>query len=510
MNAVSIKHLIAIIIYMLFVIGLSAAYAKKANKNAESFFLGGRTLGPWVTAFSAEASDMSGYLLMGIPGLAYWTGLSEAGWTCIGLAVGTYLNFLIVSKRLRRYSIRINAFTLPDFFSKRFHETKKVLLFISSLIIIVFFSVYAAQCLSACGKLFANIFNVNYHTMMIISALFVLLYTFLGGFLAESVSDFIQAVVMIAVLILVMSLATAHVGGVGAIIENAKNIDGYLSLTHTANPIEGSVNEFGKARPYGFLSIVSTLAWGLGYFGMPQVLLRFMGIRSEKELKLSRRVAVIWVVISMAAAIFIGMAGRSIVGLDYTSNIASENVFIDSAARFLPPLLAGLAAAGVLAASVSSSDSYLLISASAVSQSIFRGIVKKDATDKQVIWCSRITLCVITIIAMIIAWNSNSTIFGITSFAWAGFGAAFGPLMLFSLFWKKTTYPGAIAGMITGAVMVFFWKLVLKPIGGFFFLYELLPSFIISSLVIVIVSLFTKNKCSDINAEFDEVKTKAF
>lgn len=512
MTAVSVKHLIAIVIYMLFVIGISAAYAKKANKNAESFFLGGRTLGPWVTAFSAEASDMSGYLLMGIPGLAYWTGLSEAGWTCIGLALGTYLNFLIVSKRLRRYSIRINAFTLPDFFSKRFHETKKVLLFLASLIIIVFFSVYAAQCLSACGKLFANVFNVNYHVMMIVSALFVMLYTFLGGFLAESVSDFIQAVVMIGVLILVMSLATIHVGGFGAIIDNARNIDGYLSLTHSAAPIEGTINEFGSARPYGFLSIVSTLAWGLGYFGMPQVLLRFMGIRSEKELKLSRRVAVIWVIISMAAAIFIGMAGRSIIGLDYTSNIASENVFIDSAARFLPPFLAGLAAAGVLAASVSSSDSYLLISASAVSQSIFRGIVKKDATDKQVIWCSRITLCVITLIAMIIAWNSNSTIFGITSFAWAGFGAAFGPLMLFSLFWKKTTYPGAIAGMVTGAAMVFFWKLVLKPIGGFFALYELLPSFIVSSLVIVIVSLFTTNRenASVIDGEFDEAKQKVF
>lgn len=508
MSAVSVKHLIAIIIYMLFVIGLSAAYARKANKSAESFFLGGRSLGPWVTAFSAEASDMSGYLLMGIPGLAYWTGLSEAGWTCIGLALGTYLNFLIVSRRLRRYSIKIDAFTIPDFFSKRFHETKKILLFVSSLIIIVFFSVYAAQCLSACGKLFANIFNVNYHTMMIVSALFVLLYTFLGGFLAESVSDFIQAVVMIGVLVLVMVLATTHVGGVGAIIENAKNIDGYLSLTHSASPVEGSINEFGSARPYGFLSIISTLAWGLGYFGMPQVLLRFMGIRSEKELKLSRRVAVIWVVISMAAAIFIGMAGRSIFGLDYTSNIASENVFIDSAARFLPPFLAGLAAAGVLAASVSSSDSYLLISASAVSQSIFRGIVKKDATDKQVIWCSRITLCVITIVAMIIAWNSNSTIFGITSFAWAGFGAAFGPLMLFSLFWKKTTYPAAIAGMISGGLSVFFWKLVLKPLGGFFSLYELLPSFVISSLVIVIVSLCTKNpyESDKIDTEFDEAK----
>ena len=506
MSAISIKHLIAIIVYMAFVVGIGGYFAKKANKNAESFFLGGRSLGPWVTAFSAEASDMSGYLLMGIPGLAYWTGLSEAGWTCIGLAIGTYLNFLIVSRRLRRYSITIDAFTVPDYFSKRFREKKRVLMMISSLVIIIFFAVYAAQCLSACGKLFANIFNINYHSMMIVSGVFVLLYTFLGGFLAESASDFLQAIVMIAVLVFVVILMTIHAGGFATIINNARNIDGFMSLTKTASPSDTVVNGFGKANSYGFLSIVSTLAWGLGYFGMPQVLLRFMGIRSEGELKLSRRVAIIWVVISMMAAVFIGIAGRSIVGLDYTSNIASESVFIDAAAKFLPPFLAGLAAAGVLAASVSSSDSYLLISASAISQSIFRSIVKKDATDKEVIWCSRISLCVITIVAMIIAWNSNSTIFGITSFAWAGFGAAFGPLMLFSLFWKKTTYASAIAGMVSGGVMVFVWKLLIKPIGGIFGVYELLPSFVISSLVILIVSCFTKNKDTEIYSDFDKAK----
>ena len=507
MSNIGIKHLIAILVYMAFVVGIGAYFARKANKNPESFFLGGRSLGPWVTAFSAEASDMSGYLLMGIPGLAYWTGLSEAGWTCIGLAIGTYLNFLIVSKRLRRYSVAIGAFTVPDYFSKRFREEKKVLMMISSLVIIVFFAVYAAQCLSACGKLFANIFNINYHAMMVVSAVFVLLYTFLGGFLAESASDFLQAIVMVTVLVIVVALMTIHAGGFGTIIANARSIDGFLSLTKSATPSLESVNSFGKASSYGFLSIVSTLAWGLGYFGMPQVLLRFMGIRSEKELKLSRRVAIIWVVISMAAAMFIGIAGRSIIGLAYLSNNASENVFIDASAMFLPPFLAGLAAAGVLAASVSSSDSYLLISSSAISQSIFRSIVKKDATDKQVIWCSRISLCVITIVAMIIAWNSNSTIFGITSFAWAGFGAAFGPLMLFSLFWKRTTYASAIAGMVSGGLMVFIWKLLIKPLGGVFGVYELLPSFVVSSLVIVIVSLFTHNKNSEIDRDFEKAKS---
>jgi len=507
MNSANVSHLIAMTIYMLAIIVIGLVFAKRANKNTEAYFLGGRSLGPWVTAFSAEASDMSGYLLMGLPGLAYWTGLADAGWTAIGLALGTYLNFLIVSKRLRRYSVTVNAFTIPDFFSGRFHEKKKVLMMISSLIIIVFFSVYAAQCLSACGKLFSNLFGLSYSSMMIVAAVFVLLYTFLGGFLAESASDFMQAIVMIFVLVLILVMAVAAAGGISTVITNAKSFDGFFSLVKTSTPSGDGINIFGAGKTYGFLSILSCLAWGLGYFGMPQVLLRFMGIRSEKELGRSRRVAVIWVVISMAAAIFIGIVGRSVAGLDYTSNGAAENVFIDAATKFLPPILAGFACAGVLAASISSSDSYLLISASAVSQNIYRGIIKKDATDKQVMWCSRITLLVITLIAMVIAWNSNSTIFGITAFAWAGFGAAFGPLMLFSLFWKRTTYAGAISGMLAGGAMVFFWKLVLKPIGGVFGIYELLPAFIFSAIVIFVVSLFTYKPQAEIEDEFDRIKT---
>ena len=253
------------------------------------------------------------------------------------------------------------------------------------------------------------------------------------------------------------------------------------------------------------MTIISTLACGLGYFGMPQVLLRFMGIRSENELGRSRRVAIIWVVISMAAAIMIGIVGRSVAGLDYLSNSDAENVFIDAATHFLPPVLAGFACAGVLAAAISSSDSYLLIAASAVSQNLYRSVFKKDATDKQVMWCSRITLVAITLIAMVIAWNSNSTVFGITSFAWAGFGAAFGPLVLFSLFWKRTNWYGAIAGMVSGGAMVFIWKLLVKPLGGVFGIYELLPAFIISCIMIVAVSLATGKPSKEIEAEFDSV-----
>lgn len=506
MTSANLQHLLAMTIYMAAVIVIGVVFAKRANKDAESYFLGGRSLGPWVTAFSAEASDMSGYLLMGIPGLAYWTGLAEAGWTCIGLALGTYVNFLIVSKRLHRYSIAVDAFTLPDFFSNRFHEKKKILMTICSLVIIIFFSVYAAQCLSACGKLFSNLFGLSYEGMMIAAAIFVLVYTFLGGFLAESASDFMQAVVMVTVLVFILILSISYAGGISNVIANAKQYDGFFSLFRTATPSATEINVFGEGKTYGFLSIASCLAWGLGYFGMPQVLLRFMGIRSEGELTLSRRVAIIWVLISMAAAVLIGVVGRSVAGLDYLSNSDAENIFIDAATTFLPPVLAGFACAGVLAASISSSDSYLLIAASAVSQNLYRGIAKKDATEGQVMWCSRITLVVITIIAMVIAWNSDSTVFGITSFAWAGFGAAFGPLMLMCLFWKRTTYQGAVAGMIAGGAMVFIWKLLIKPLGGIFAIYELLPAFLFSLIVIVVVSLCTAKPSETINAEFDKVK----
>ena len=502
MNSANLQHLVAMVIYMLAVVGIGLYFSRRANKNAEAYFLGGRSLGPWVAAFSAEASDMSGWLLMGLPGLAYWTGLADAGWTAIGLFVGTYFNWLIVSRRLRRYSVRLDAITIPGFFSKRFHENKKVILSIASLFIIVFFTVYAGQCLASCGKLFMNLFGMGYHEMMIIAAIFVLFYTFLGGFLAESASDFMQAIVMIVALVVILALAVINAGGWSTVMENARSFDGFMSLFKTASPSSTEANVFGAGSTFGTLSILSAMAWGLGYFGMPQVLLRFMGIRSEGELTRSRRVACIWMVISMAAAVLIGVVGRSVAGLSYLTNSDAENIFIDTATKFLPPILAGFACAGILAASISSSDSYLLISTSALAENIYHGILKKNASNKEVMWVSRISMALITIIAMVIAWDSNSTIFGITSFAWAGFGATFGPLMLFSLFWKRTSYAGAIAGMLSGAAMVFFWKLVINPMGGIWGVYCLLPAFIVSSIAIVLVSLVTKKPSKEIMDDF--------
>ena len=370
MDGNTIQILIAMIVYMAVVIGIGVIYAKRANQNSEEYFLGGRSLGPWVTAMSAEASDMSGWLLMGLPGVAYWCGLADAFWTAFGLAVGTYLNWLIVSKRLRRYSIRANnSITLPEFFSNRFRENKKTIMLISAAFILIFFTVYAASCFVTCGKLFSTLFGAPYVSMMIVGAIFVLVYTLLGGFLAESASDFMQAIVMIIALALIVALGTVQAGGLNAVLENAKNIPGFLEFFGLATPVlnengqqlvEAGKPVFGEVADYGLLSVCSMMAWGLGYFGMPQVLLRFMAIRKEEELKRSRRIAMVWVVISLAVAVFIGIVGRQLYPDALLTKSAAENIFITLATSSLPPILAGFVMAGILAATISSSDSYLL------------------------------------------------------------------------------------------------------------------------------------------------------
>ena len=512
----TIQIIIAMVIYMAAVIGIGIVYAKRANKNSEAYFLGGRSLGPWVTAMSAEASDMSGWLLMGLPGVAYWCGLADAFWTAFGLAVGTYLNWLLVSKRLRRYSVRANnAITLPEFFSNRFREKNKTIMLIAAAFILIFFTVYASSCFVTCGKLFSTLFGADYVTMMILGAIFVLAYTLLGGFLAESASDFMQAIVMIVALSVIVILGTVNAGGLGNVIANAKEIPGFLEFFGLATPtvadgtqlVEAGKPLFGDAAPYGALTVCSMMAWGLGYFGMPQVLLRFMAIRKEDELKRSRRIAMIWVSISLAVAVFIGIVGRQLFPVAHLTKSSAESIFITMSTSFLPPILAGFVMAGILAATISSSDSYLLIAASAFAKNIFQGICKKNATEKQVMWVSRITLLVLALIGVLFALDEKSVIFQIVSFAWAGFGATFGPLMVFSLFWKRINKPGAIAGMLSGAGMVFLWKLVISKLGGVFAIYELLPAFIFSSICIVAVSLLTKKPSAEICEDFEAVRS---
>ena len=517
MDGNTIQILIAMVIYMAVVIGIGVLYAKRANKNSEAYFLGGRSLGPWVTAMSAEASDMSGWLLMGLPGVAYWCGLADAFWTAFGLAVGTYLNWLLVSKRLRRYSIRANnSITLPEFFSNRFRENKKTIMFLAAAFILIFFTVYAASCFVTCGKLFSTLFGMPYVSMMIVGAVFVLLYTLLGGFLAESASDFMQAIVMIIALAVIVVISTVKAGGLGQVMENAQQIPGFLEFFGLATPVMGENGQqiveagkplFGGASEYGLLTVCSMMAWGLGYFGMPQVLLRFMAIRKEKELVSSRRIAMVWVLISLGVAVFIGIVGRQLYPQAHLTKAAAENIFITLATSSLPPILAGFVMAGILAATISSSDSYLLIAASAFAKNIYQGICHKRATDKQVMIVTRVTLLVLALIGIVIALDEDSVIFQIVSFAWAGFGATFGPLMLFSLFWKRTNKAGAIAGMISGAAMVFLWKLVISKLGGVFAIYELLPAFLFSSICIVVFSLITKAPSKEIEEDFEAVRT---
>jgi sodium/proline symporter len=508
MTTSQIFILLAIIVYMLVIVGVGFAYSRK-NKNTDDFYLGGRQLGPIVTAMSAEASDMSSWLLMGLPGVAYISGVADAAWTAIGLAAGTYINWLFVAKRLRRYSAKAgNAITIPEFFKNRYRDHSHVLVGISAVIILIFFVPYTASGFAACGKLFSSLFGLDYFAAMIISALVIVCYTMLGGFLAASTTDLIQSIVMTIALIVVVFFGIRVAGGWDVVVANAKAIPGYLSMTHTGNVV---TKEMGD---YSLLTICSTLAWGLGYFGMPHILLRFMAIRDEKEITLSRRIASVWVVISMAVAILIGIVGyaMSMTGRipSYEDSSGAERVIIATAQLLsehgvASALLAGVILAGILACTMSTADSQLLAASSAFSQNFLVDVLQCKLSAKKKIAAARITVIVIALIAIFIARNPNSSVFGIVSFAWAGFGASFGPVMLFSLFWRRTNRNGAVAGMLTGGIMVFVWKYLVRPLGGAFDIYELLPAFLLASLMIWIVSLATEPPSQEIQQEFDEV-----
>lgn len=480
----------------------------RRNSNVGDFYLGGRKLGPLVTAMSAEASDMSSYLLMGLPGLAYLTGGAEVGWTAIGLAIGTYLNWLIVAKRLRVYSHKCGAITIPDFFSNRYKDDKKVLLGISALIILIFFVPYTASGFSACGKLFNSLFGWNYHTAMLISAVIIIAYTCTGGFLAASTTDLIQSIVMTLALVSILIFGISNAGGLGNVIDNAKSIPGYFSLASIHNV------ETGGADKYSILTIASLLAWGLGYFGMPHILLRFMAVEDKQKLKTSRRIASIWVVISMAIAIFIGFIGNALTKkgeFAALSGADSERVII-KIAQYMSDhhtalaVIAGLVFAGILACTMSTSDSQLLAASSAASENILKSVLKIKMDEKKSMFTARIALVIIAVLGVIIAWDQNSSIFRVVSFAWAGFGATFGPVILTALFWKRSNKYGATAGMIAGGVMVFLWKFGIAKLGGVFAIYELLPAFVVALIAIIVVSLCTAPPSKEITEEFDSVQ----
>ncbi len=508
MTTPQIMIMLVIAIYLGMMVIIGAIYSKQTN-NVGDFYLGGRRLGPLVTAMSAEASDMSSYLLMGLPGLAYLTGIADVGWTVIGLATGTYLNWLFVAKKLRNYSAHCEAITLPEFFSKRYREKSHVLMAIAAIMIVIFFIPYTGSGFAACGKLFGTLFGIDYHIAMIVSAIIIVGYTSLGGFNAASMTDLIQSIIMTIALIIVLVFGVKQAGGVESVVNNAQQFNGYLNMFQTHDPATNT------SSPYTLFTICSTLAWGLGYFGMPHILLRFMAIEDPKKVKTSRRVASVWVVISMAIAVLIGIVGKAMVSngvIDALPENQHETIivvisnFLASNFGVFAAIIAGVILSGILASTMSTADSQLLAASSAVSENIFGGLFGIKLKEKTEVIIARTVLIVIAIIGVFIAWNPDSSIFKIVSFAWAGFGAVFGPVMLLALFWKRSNKYGAIAGMLTGGIMVFVWKFIIAVNVPALAVYELLPAFVIAIVVNIVVSLITPAPEKEITDEFEEVK----
>lgn len=505
-----IAILIAFAAYLLLMIVIGAIYMKNTN-DSEDYFLGGRGLSGWVAALSAQASDMSGWLLMGLPGTVYALGTGQS-WIAIGLFLGTVFNWVCISSRLRRYTIRANnSLTLPAYFENRFRDKKRVLLLVSSIVIVIFFLVYTASALSAGGKLFSSVFGVDYHMALAIGAAVILAYTFMGGFMAVCVTDFIQGTLMLVGLLAVPVIAYGLIG--------PGNLTGILEQSQVEGGAAAYLSLFRNGdRPYTAIEIISQLAWGLGYCGMPHILTRFMAVKNQKELRKSRVIAIIWVALSLGAAVVIGVLGRAylfpmILGAEGAGS--TENVFIEMITKMFTqdmrlPFIGGIFLCGILAAIMSTADSQLLVTASSVSKDIYKGVMRPGADEKTVMKVSRITVIVVAVLAFAIAWNPDSSIMGLVSNAWAGLGSAFGPIVLMSLFWKRTNFAGAVSGIISGGATVLIWDYIPliggQTLGTFTGLYSLLVGFAISVLCIVIFSLCTKEPSKEILDEFDSVK----
>ena len=475
---------------MMLAIGL---IAYKRTSNTEDYFLGGRKLGSWVVSISAQASDMSGWMLMGLPGAAYLAGL-EAGWIAVGLIIGTYFNWKLVAKRLRNYTEVCNSITIPQFLGRRFRDEQNIIRIVSSLFILIFFLVYTASAFVSGGKLFSSVFGIDYTIAVLICAVVVVSYTFAGGFFAVCWTDLIQGMLMFIAIVIVPCAAVVEMGGISATLARIEAVN--INMLNPFITLDGST--------IALISVVSSLAWGLGYFGQPHILVRFMGIDDAKSIKKSRRIAMVWVVFSLAASVLVGVLGRVYLTEDISAT-AGETVYILMVMKIFPIILAGVFLAAILAAVMSTADSQLLVTASAITEDFYKAKFRPNASDKEQMMVSRLTVMVVSIIAVIIALNPNNTVLGLVENAWAGFGATFGPIMLFSLFWKRTTKKGAIAGLVTGGITTIIWRNLGTMYGGIFSLYEIVPGFILSAIVIYIVSKLDKEPSKEIQNEFDKV-----
>ncbi|EAJ0234973.1 sodium/proline symporter PutP [Campylobacter upsaliensis] len=451
-------------------------YFYRKNKSTEDYFLGGRSLGPVVSALSAGASDMSGWLLMGLPGALYVSGFVES-YIAIGLSMGAFLNWVFVAKRLRIYtSVIANSITIPDYFETRFDDDKHILRIVCAIVILVFFTFYVSSGLVGGAKLFESTFGIDYTHALTTGTIIIVLYTFLGGYKAVCWTDMIQGLLMMSALIIVPLVMLSNLGGYEAAI----------SIVQEIKPQNLSMGE-----GVSLLTIISALAWGLGYFGQPHILVRFMSIRSTKEIPTATIVGISWMVISLIGACFIGILGIAYVHKFNLTLQDPEKIFIVMSQLLFNPWIAGILLSAILAAIMSTASSQLLVSSSTLAEDFYRRIFKQDASSQMVMRLGRIGVLLVALIAFLISTDKNSSVLSIVAYAWAGFGASFGSVMLFSLFWSKMTRMGAIAGMVTGAVVVVAWKNYLAGALNFP-IYEIVPGFVCASLVIIIVSLMTK------------------
>ena len=478
----------AFAIYLGAMMAIGVYYWRKEQSMSE-YILGGRQLGAWVTSMSAEASDMSGWMLMGLPGYAYAAGV-QASWIALGLILGTWINWRFVAKRLRQYTqIANDSLTMPDYFENRFHDKSQVLRIISAVFILIFFLLYTSSGFVAGGKLFNTVFGIPYTTAMILGAFVVVFYTFLGGFMAVCWTDFVQGVMMFFAILVVPITASFLMGGPGATASALATLNAEMF-----NPFTTPDGKLLSA-----IQIISLLAWGLGYFGQPHILVRFMAIRSSSEIKRATNIAMTWVIFSLAAAVLVGMVGRVYLKQPLEGS-SVETVFMVMTHNIFSTFFAGLILSAVLAAIMSTASSQLLVTASAVSQDFYKALIRKNADEKELVWVSRLTVVGVSVLAVLLGLNPNNFVLDMVAYAWAGFGASFGPAIVMSLFWKRMTRNGALAGIIVGGVTVLVWKQF-----AWLGLYEIVPGFILSCLAIYIVSLMDAMPSEQIQAEFEEV-----
>ena len=495
MTAQFIAKLLAFVLYLGIMIYVGLKNASKNNSSAD-FFLGGRKVGPWVTALSAEASDSSAWLLMGLPGLCYLGGIQESVWTAVGLIIGTYLSWLFVAKPLRKCSIAFgDSITIPEFLSNRFKDKTHLLSIVSVIFIVLFFTIYTASGFVACAKLFNSVFGLNYHAGLAIGLVVILCYTITGGYTAVCTTDFIQGSLIFVAFVISTIIVIFSIGSGNTPVSVSDVFNNFQTLAGT------------ELQSFNGMGIVSALAWGLGYFGMPHIIVRFMGIRSNSEIGKARRIGIVWMVISYIGAILIGTLGTVYLkkyGITLDS-VSAETVFSATMQNMYPAFIAGIFLCAILAASMSTADSQLLAASSAVSQDIFKGLIKKDAEEKDVLNVSRFTVFLIALIALFMSLNPNSSIFSLVSFAWSGFGGTFGPLVLLALYWKRTTAAGAIAGLVCGGIVDVIWHYIPASVAPIFGLYEIVPAFLACLIITVIVSICTKQN-EEVAAKFEEYK----